>query len=205
MMNSNFISRYASFHNLSLPAAESAIIAALTDVSHNLAPRFAFASHTIEDIFQEAFLHGLTLIEKDQGAYNPARPLTGYLAVSIKNHLHNFKRQHFFRAEPPCSCCNPFDPPENPCARWKTWFQLNHRKRMLAGSESGDFETTKASSPSDNAELFKQIDQFVDECFAPRLRADYLRLKAGVALPPSRKKAVVEAIRAKFGGSALER
>lgn len=207
-MNASFVARYAAHHDLSPAAAEAAISEALQDAAQTISLKriFTFGCHQREDIAQQIIVEGLLLLDRDEGkTYDPARKLLPYLLTALTRRMHNFKRNNFYRCTPPCRCCgDPFNPPANPCERWLKWYSTNTRKCALAAGSPLD--PTCLPEPGavvlpEYAELVAEIDDYVDRAFHPSLRQDYLRMKAGVAVTASRRKAIQRAIINKFGES----
>ncbi len=201
-MNAQFLNRYAAHHHLTPEAAEATILATLEEIARIISSKISFGPYQKNDIYQEVCLAGLLLMEKDAGTYDPRRPIGNYFMVSLRNRMLNLKRDKYFRSAPCCTCCDRFNPPDNPCPRLKRWLTNNARKRQLSESNPAP-DANPSDAASDEAaidrELVKEIDDFVDWSFLPTMRNDYLRLKAGATIPPARKNAVSNAILAKFG------
>ena len=204
-MNIEFLRTYAATwmgESATPEEAEAEILATIEKLAGKLAWDFRFGSYTLEDARQEGVLYALQAIAK--GSYDVNRPLGGFLRTHIKNRLHNLKRNAFMRPYAPCSCCDAFGVPADPCDAWKKWDALNRAKMVLAkpggspeGFDVGDRE------PGPDAAFLREVEGYA-LTLPQRLRSDYLRLKAGVELPPGRTEAVHGAIRARFAGEALD-
>lgn len=166
-------------------------------VARNVATKFRleFGYHTKGDIEHEGVVIALEVL--DTAAYDVSRPLENFLHVHVKNRLKNFKRKHFMRCEAPCKCCEAFGNPSEPCRRWVEWNERNLLKQNLMRPVDvssipceGLATAPSAADEADLAETLSRIDEELD----PALRADYLRMRAGVAVPKSRRVAVREAV-----------
>lgn len=173
-------------------------------VSNALAPRFVFGYHTREDVAHEGVIIALEILAGDR--YDPSRPLENFLYVHLKRRLSNLVRRDFFRAEPPCSCCDAFGAPVAPCKRWLEWHRRNTSKRNLmrpldmAGVD--DEHEPRMSSPSvvHQEAVSEELLGAIDANLPPELRSDYLRMREHVSIPKARRQRVREAVLAIIGG-----
>ena len=182
--------------------AEREIVRTITKIAHNLAFDFRFGFFTLEDAEQQGVMNGLAAIAK--GSYDVNRPLGGFMAVHIKNRLHNWKRDNFMRPQKPCSCCEAFGSPAEPCERWIEWNKFNKSKAALARTSHAPEEHNPAErGVSPHAAFFKEVEGFALG-LPHHLRNDYLRLKEGVVLSAERTEAVYGVIRARFAEEARD-
>lgn len=162
--------------------AEVSITQTLQDAVRGLSETYTFGYHTKEDIAQQGMVYGLEALE--DGRYDVTRPLDAFLYTHMKNRLFNYKRNNYLRTEPPCPCCNMFDPPPNPCDRWKKWYKRNSAKQNLMRpldvasiNDDGESNMGTPSSVVDEAHL-NDVLRMIDEELDPGLRPDYLRMRA---------------------------
>lgn len=131
MLNEEVVRKFArrGGRRISRKAARQEIYAIVEEISTHVSKNLVFGYHSIEDMRQHAAIEALEVLRTSK--YDASRPLENFLQVHIRNRLLNFKRKHFMRCEPPCDCCDRFEPPEDPCSRWKIWNQKNLTKQNL--------------------------------------------------------------------------
>lgn len=178
--------------------AQAEIHQVVIRVARNLAQGSRFGYHTAADMEHEGIVEALEVLAR--GVYDPARPLENFLHVHLHNRLQNLKRKHFFRSEPPCSCCDTFGSPAAPCPRWVAWQRRNAAKLNLmrpldVTAVADERERNMATRPCshDEAATSEALGR-LDRELAPDVRADYLRMRAGVSIPKVRRQRVREAI-----------
>jgi hypothetical protein len=178
-----------------LADAEAEILRVIQKAARLLSSSNTFGYYSREDITQQGILEGLEAIE--DGHYDPERPLENFMHVHIKNRLSNIKRKEWMRVESPCDCCDAFNPPEEPCLRWKQWFTRNTNKQNLMRPIDVDsvpeHNMTASNDVLEEVEL-NELLALIDTQLPLELRSDYLKLRAGVSVPKDRKQRVREAI-----------
>jgi hypothetical protein len=174
--------------------AEAEILSVLMMVAAGLGRECRFGCHAEDDISQQAIIYGLEVLATKR--YDPSRPLENFLHVHCKNRLKNLKRKEYFRQEAPCRCCDRFFPPEFPCARWQRWAASNRAKRSLMRpldvTSAGEPRSVSVDPATEVAD--RELVERVEEALSPDLRADYLRMKAGVGIPKGRRLRVRKAV-----------
>lgn len=181
---------------------ESMVLASIEKAVNMLAPSFVFGYLTVDDLKQQGTLYALQALSK--GKYDPTRPLDNFVYSHIKNRLINYRRDNYRRNDPPCRDCHAAAMGGGEatfCDRYAAWRERNLRKVNVMRpldldyiSDEGEPNTRVAATAEDNAkeaELLSRIDEMLDVS----LRADYLRLRAGQALPKTRREAVEAAVR----------
>jgi len=169
-----------------------------------LAQKFRFGYHASEDIKQQGFLFAVKAMNK--GKYDPSRPLENFLYIYLRNQFINYKRDNYFRNDPPCtSCifhdakrrkCMAFDSKAE-CEKLQNWEKMNVIKRSLMtpldveGISDGALQ--KGRDVSLDVEL-TELELLIDSELPMHLRADYLRLKSQQPVPKLRKQQVRAAI-----------
>lgn len=204
-MHPKVLSRYAAARQIPEGEARREIEATLADVAAQFAS-FRFGSHERQDMAQQAALFGWEALCRDpddpgRRGYDADRPLRNFLSRHVKNRLHNFKRDTFLRPEAPCPCCDPFDPPPEPCAAMRRWEVRNGAKQALARAGGSAEWHDPPGRAADDRDMIVEVDRWADT-LAPGMRADYLRMRQGATLPKGRREAVRKAARARFGGAA---
>ena len=74
---------------------ENYVIKVILNISKKLAPKYVFAGYEVEDIEQEAFLIGVSGLDK----YDTSRPLENFMYTHINNRLKTFKRDNYYRLD----------------------------------------------------------------------------------------------------------
>jgi DNA-directed RNA polymerase specialized sigma24 family protein len=197
-VKSSLLEAYAAKIGGTPADAEAEIVRIAYEVAGRLSRRFTFGYHSREDIEAQGVLEALEVLEGD--AYDVSRPLEGFLYTHVRRRLLNMVRRQLVRSERPCRCCDPADPPADPCPKFRGWRRRNASKRgimqPLDVSCVADDGEARMSTPSTveeeaaSSELLRRID----EGLAPELRADYLRMRAGCQVPKGRRQRVREAI-----------
>jgi hypothetical protein len=193
-MKVEFLAVYAKYRQIdSLSLAETEIVEILYKVAGEVGPRFRFGYLANEDVIQEGVLFGLEAIE--DGDYDPSKPLENFMRHHIHNRLHNYKRNNFYRREAVCECCDMDNPPATPCEKFAKWFKRNNDKRSLTQASASEYEATSSVDSVEITSEFIETLSRIDEALPVELRADYLRLRDGVAVPKARRKVVREALK----------
>jgi hypothetical protein len=203
-MNPRIVEQYArkmgreSGRPVGVEEAEADIHRVIRQVARGLAPKYVFGYHNRSDIEQDAFVLALEVLEKE--VYDPGRPLENFLYVHIRRRLGNNIRKSYYRGEPPCTCCDPVNPPPEPCKKWLDWHRRNTSKqnlmRPLDVSTVNDEHEPRMASPSSAVEdaSMNEILSRIDRLLPVDLRADYLRMREQVMIPKVRRQRVREAI-----------
>jgi hypothetical protein len=179
--------------------AEAAILDSIRTVARGLGWICSFGYHTPEDIEQEVAALSLEVLAEDPPKYDPARPLENFLYVHVRNQLSNQRRKHYLRLERPCTCCEG-DSPSSPCKKWRDWVRRNTAKQNLMRPVGMDYvadEGERAMAQQDDVAdqaVSKEFLEQVERGLTPDLRADYLRMRAGVPVPKTRRQKVRGAV-----------
>lgn len=195
---------------------EEEVLETIENVVNRLAHKFKFGNQEIDDIKQQGRLEALKLIKK--GVYNPSLPLENFLFVHVRNRLENYRRDNSKRNEPPCLQCPFYDPyyykstnqcsaflNKDHCDKWALWKTHTLTKQSIIqplditniNDESEDnmkidFDVLDNINRS---EIFNKINEELDVS----MRADWLRMKAGVSIPRNRKEKIIEEVRRILG------
>lgn len=178
--------------------AEADIHRTIQQVARSLAPKYTFGYHSRLDIEQDAFVLALEVLQGE--GYDPTRPLANFLYVHLRRRLSNQIRKSYYRVEPPCTCCDPSNPPEVPCRKWSEWHKRNMAKQNLmrpldvaAVDDQGEPRMASPSSAVEDAAVREMIS-LIDGKLPVDLRADYLRMREHVSVPKARRHRVREAV-----------
>jgi len=203
-VNHDTVKRYADRmtaergHRVPLHEAEAEIVRVIQRVSATLAPKLMFGYHARADIEQEAFVLALKVL--DRGVYDPSRPLENFLYVHLRRRLRNNIRKHYYRGEPPCTCCDVSNPSATPCKKWTDWNRRNVSKQNLMRPidiqcVDGEGEPGMASRPVDGDDaVHNELLASIDARLPLELRADYLRMREHVLIPKARRQRFREAV-----------
>jgi len=164
-----------------------------------LAPTFVFGYYSLEDIQQEARIMGLEAME----GYDNVRPLDNFVYTHIRNRLCNLIRNKLRRNDPPCKKCHSGTACQADgayCNKYASWLQRNSAKANLMSprdiehlSEEQESKARTESSVEQDAEQAELI-RLVDEKLPIELRSVYLQMKAGVSVPKSKRRLVIQAV-----------
>lgn len=153
--------------------SDDEVTAMILKVAHKLAPKYVFASYTIEDIEQEAFIIALDALTR----YDEDKPLENFLYTHVSNRLKNFKRDNYYRQD------------------HGTAQQIQDRKKNL--HEPLDIDCLYSVSSKDNTVTdahIREVTELIDKKLPSNLRRDYLKLRNNSFLPKSRKAHVIQVI-----------
>jgi DNA-directed RNA polymerase specialized sigma24 family protein len=159
-------------------------IKVIISVSKRLAPRYVFPGYDVEDIEQEAFIIGVTGLEK----YDTSRPLENFIYTHINNRLKTFKRDNYYRLDYGSDAQ-----------------KIQDRKKSLLEPVSVENIQIICSGEnvSNNAQL-KELLEIIDEKLPAHLRRDYLKLRANSFLPKNRKVSIIKAVEKILNGGEDE-
>lgn len=175
---------------------EAAVTAALLEAAQAVGHLYTFGYFEREDAEQHAVTDA---IEFALPRYDPAKgELVAFLATHMRNRLSNHKRDHYWRNEPPCRrCADGAFCGAKPCEPHLKWVRINTAKANLVhpldieNLENEPALTDRAHFEAEAAETEASIDALLPV----ELRSDYLRLRAGLRLPKSRRLKVLAAVR----------
>lgn len=153
-------------------------------VARSLAPRFTFGHYDADDIEQEAVLIGILALPK----YDKSRgPLENFMFTHVRNRLKTFKRDKY---------CRPDSPKDDDRVK-----QLKETKRNLANPidinsiRNIDSESNVIFEPDYALEIdIENILLQINEHLPLELRADYLRMRAGVHVAKPRRLLIEEKV-----------
>lgn len=185
---------------------EAEVLAAIEKAVGILGPSFVFGFFDVEDVRQQGRLYALEVLERE--CYDPARPLENFLYSHVRNRLINFRRDKLRRNDPPCRRCHagdPCGPDGEPCARYAGWAGRNRSKSNLMRplgldrvADEGERRTRVGSVAEGEAEVAELLKR-IDEGLPAELRASYLQMRAGVAVPKARRLVVEAAVKEIIG------
>lgn len=188
--------------------SEAEIVDSIYRVVNQLASRFRFGYHSIEDMKQEGAKFAIEAI--NSGSYDASRPLENFLYTHLRNRFINFKRDKYIRNEPPCKTCIFYDPTfkkstnacgafvdKGDCQKLTDWQVRNSVKKSLMRPLDVSLVSDDSIETADNNSMDMDFDELKDKInigLPADLRTDYLRLLAGQNLPKLRKQRVREAV-----------
>jgi DNA-directed RNA polymerase specialized sigma24 family protein len=139
-------------------------------VSSELASKFTFGYYEPADIYQEAFIIGLEVLDK----YDPNKgaALKTFLTTCIVRRLINLKSYEYFKA--------PKD--------WdsKSRLQLNENKKKLIDTAPLEVDMSTYQHPYEDVDN-KEISDYVNEHLEYRFRMDYKKILAGLYVNKPRR------------------
>lgn len=156
--------------------------AIIDKIARRLAKKYTFGYFDIDDIKQQARIEGLEGLAE----YDESRgPLENFLSVHIRNRLHNFKRDNFFRP----------DQPKNKKSIEK-WEKRTAAKKNILEPISLNGMDEHFSFLENHLEklAFEELIAQINEKLPPNLRTDFLRLNSNVPIPQVRRERVQVAI-----------
>lgn len=203
-MNRQLIKKYAAKltnergRKFSSKEAELEMVSIIQRVARSLASTYTFGYHSAEDIEQQGVLYALEVLES--GSYDVNRPLENFLSIHVRNRLSNYKRNNYRRTEPPCRCCDPFDPPAYPCQKWLDWSARNSAKQNLMRpldmsnvSDEHEINMRNESVVEDDT-MALELRNLLDREIPVELRRDYLQMLDGKSLPKAKRERVREVV-----------
>lgn len=182
---------------------EEQILQEIEKIVNILAHNFTFGYYDLDDIKQEGRIEGIKALER----YDEDLPLANFLCVHIRNRLINIIRNKYHRNDPPCKSCYGSIQGETQhvdgkyCAKFLAWKSRNARKAGLvcpadlSNIDDTSEETTKINSTVSEDFAKQEIWDMIDLKLPSFMRADYLKLKAGISIPKNRRDAVIKKIR----------
>jgi DNA-directed RNA polymerase specialized sigma24 family protein len=162
---------------------EEYVINTISKIAKKLAPKYTFACYEVEDIEQEAFLIGLSGLEK----YDESRPLENFMYIHIGNRLKTFKRDNYYRLD------------------YGNAQKIQDRKKSLL--EPIDITALYSICTQDNISNEAQISEIlnkIDEKLPPQYRRDYIKLRTNSSLPKGRKAEIIRVIDGIINGEIEE-
>lgn len=184
---------------------EQQVIEIVESIIARLSNKYTFGFHAQQDIAQEAWLFAIDGLERHDGK----RPLENFLFVHIRNRLINFRRDKFTRKDIPCKrCpfykrneimddkCGKFDKRMD-CPEFAVWKQRNHLKKELCSSNCNvsTYDSIDLPSNVNQDTEIKELKALIDKHLDISLRADYLKMLAGVSVPKTKKMQIENAIK----------
>lgn len=156
----------------------------ITRVARSLAPRFTFGFYDTDDIEQEAIIIGISALPK----YDEGRgPLENFMFTHVRNRLKTFKRDNF---------CRPDSNKDDERIKRSKEIKRNLARpididsvRNIDSESNVIFETDYALELDIENVLTK-----INQNLPIELRADYLRMRAGVHVPKPRRKLIEEEV-----------
>ena len=161
------------------------------NVCRAISKNFAFDHFEPDDIYQEAFIICMEILDK----YDGDRPLENFLRVSLKNRLRNFRRDNSKYYKYQCEVCNNEDIEncEN-CLRQRVIYST---KKNIDRPKNIDEVKNEVVYESSEVELLlrKEIFDLVSKNIPVHMRTDYLKMMSDVYVNKVRREEVIERIR----------
>lgn len=184
---------------------EEQLIEIVDRIIKRLSNSFSFGYHSPQDIAQECWLLVIDGLER----YDGKRPLENFLYIHIRNRLKNLKRDKYSRNDIPCKGCEFYRPKETlddkcanferrmDCKEFATWKTRNHLKRELCSSNFNvdTYDNVDAQTEITQETEIKELRALIDKHLDINLRADYLKMLAGVTIPKAKKEIIENEIR----------
>lgn len=182
---------------------EAELLAKIEHVTNTLAYDYTFGYYDVDDIKQEAFIIAMKCLKK----YDESRPLENLLYVHIKNRLNNLIRDKYHRNDPPCKKCHlEIDGKTSHadgrfCDKYLAWKNRNANKSHLVSphdicniDDTVEKNTKIPDTVSDNIAK-EEIFNLIDLKLPCDMRADYLKMRAGLTIPKVRRDNIINTIR----------
>ena len=143
------------------------------------APKYAFGSHTREDMVQEAFLMGMDAYKR----WDHIRPFDNFICKHMSNRLKTFKRDRYFRPEGGS-------------------LKNQEAKRTLAEPAMGGIIFGCGHYEINFAELIDGNDKvrIIDAQIPNHMRRNYIRMKDGAKVDRNKKLEIISFIIKLLGG-----
>jgi DNA-directed RNA polymerase specialized sigma24 family protein len=154
--------------------SEQEVVAVIKKVARSLAPKYTFAFYGTEDIEQEAFMMGMEALSR----YDSNKPLENFLYTHIGNRLKNFKRDNYYRQD------------DGNAQKIQS-----RKKNLLDTAHIDSFGTIGDDDTSLDDVHIREIKSLIDENLPTYMRADYLRMCAGISIPKSKKREIMNFIK----------
>jgi hypothetical protein len=110
--------------------------------------------------------------------YDEGKPLENFLFVHIGNRLKNFKRDNYFRHD-----------------EGKAEKVQKRKRNLLEPANLEDFSVAKGDNDLTSKISDQEILQLVKKNIPASMRADFLRMCAGVTLPKARRLEIMSTVR----------
>lgn len=164
--------------------------------------KFGSAGHgDFDDYRQQVAVWSLEALPR----FDPAAGALGaFLYKHARNRTLNAIRDRVARNDAPCKKCHagePCGPNGEYCRRYASWAQRNYAKaNIFSPRPLSEFTEECWARPSPVEQKVEERDLFalIDAELPIHLRADYLRMLAGVKLPAMKRNRVEKAIREIF-------
>lgn len=156
---------------------EREVMKIMSEVVETIAPKYKFGYLTDEDLKQESFIICIDALER----YDGRAPLANFLSVNLKNRLHNFKRDNYFRYNPNCDA-------DCTCRFCK---QKADKKNLLNPLDIFEYADNFTLDEDESKEIQDLIDK-IDIELSAEYREDYLKLKNGIKIPKKRRLKIIE-------------
>lgn len=191
--------------NLKIPAGltEEMLLKRIDAVINNLAHNYVFGYYDLDDIKQEARIFVL----KEFHRYDESRPLENFVYTIAKTRLINLIRNKYHRSDPPCKNCHGEIDGQTQhdngkyCEKYLAWKKRNADKAGLVNaldiSNIDDTEESNTKLPDQISENIAKTEIFnlIDVKLPASMRADYLKMWAGLSINKVRRDAIIKTIR----------
>lgn len=173
-------------------------------VADNLAFKFRFGYHEVDDIKQQIALFCIELLNKK--IYDGKRPLENFLYIHSRNRLCNFKRDNFIRLDKPCLECPFYDSDLKEsdsgckqfsdvmeCELYFAWITRNSAKKNLVDLLSiGTVKDEKEKNMRTTQDIatdveHKAIFDILDENISGDFRKEYIKFKNGIHIQKAKR------------------
>jgi hypothetical protein len=186
---------------------EQDFLNAVENISKNLAYKFKFGYHSIEDMKQQIMVFALEGLKN----YDNKRPLENFLWTHVRNRLFNYKRDNYQRPNKPCLTCPLYDPNlnqsnsgclkfenKNDCELYENWTKNNCSKKNLMYFSTIEELKDYSNVFFDNSlNLFDNIEiiNFLKENLTDEYRVIFLKIKEGTKVTKIEKDKLLEKIK----------
>ena len=191
---------------------ETELLSKIEHVTNTLAHDYTFGYYDIDDIKQEAFIFAMQCLKK----YDNNRPLENLLYTHIKNRLINLIRDKYHRNDPPCKKCHgEIDGKTSHvdgrfCDKYLAWKNRNDNKSHLVcphdinNIDDTSEKNTKIPDTVSNNMAKEEIFNLIDLKLPCEMRADYLKMRAGLTIPKARRDNIINTIRGFLTNDEIE-
>jgi len=189
--------------------SEEQFLSAIDNITKNLAYKFKFGYHEIEDMKQQIIVFALEGLKN----YDHNRPLENFLWTHVRNRLFNYKRDNYQRPNKPCLSCPFYDPylknsssecskftNKDECELYTRWFNRNNSKKKLVHftpiEDIKDYSNIFCENNISLSNLAsKEIIDLIESKLTGELRTIYLKLKNGCKVNNSDKSKLLNFIK----------
>ncbi len=156
-------------------------------VATQVAPKYVFGYNSVEDLIQEGITYGLEALPR----WDRERPLENFMRVHIRNRLHNYKRNKYFRYEKNADA-----------TKSEKWAERNKRRQSLMCPLEIKDEIMMMDHTLEEAN-YNELINLIKKELPAELRTDFLRMVDGVPISTLRRNKIQSIVRSMIDINAI--